>query len=172
MPLPDPSLALQHAGRRGAALYGSDHRERQPRDSGFPARSEGKRLGRPRIAPALEERIKKALATSEETGVRVIAKQFGKQSRHGTADQPPFRRRRKRGRGGSSLACGRLIEKFGLRKLRKAQARGPVAHAARSDPGGGFAAIEGGCEPARAADDQAAVGTRPATTAARTNSTA
>ena len=76
MPLPDPSLALQHAGRRGAALYGSDHRERQPRDSGF-ARSEGKRLGRPRIAPALEERIKKALATSEETGVRVIAKQFG-----------------------------------------------------------------------------------------------
>ena len=35
-----------------------------------------------------------------------------------------------------------------------------------------FPAIGGGCEPARAAGDQAAVGTRPTTTAARTNSTA
>ena len=41
------------------------------------AKSEGKRLGRPRIAPALEERIKKALATPGRPGVRVIAKQFG-----------------------------------------------------------------------------------------------
>ena len=41
------------------------------------ARSEGKRLGRPRIAPELEERIKKALATPGRPGVRKIAKQFG-----------------------------------------------------------------------------------------------
>jgi DNA invertase Pin-like site-specific DNA recombinase len=41
------------------------------------ARSEGKQLGRPRIAPELEERIRKALATPGRQGVRVIAKQFG-----------------------------------------------------------------------------------------------
>ena len=41
------------------------------------AKSEGKQLGRPRIAPALEERIRKALATPGRPGVRVIAKQFG-----------------------------------------------------------------------------------------------
>jgi DNA invertase Pin-like site-specific DNA recombinase len=41
------------------------------------ARSEGKRLGRPRIALELEERIKKALATPGRPGVRKIAKQFG-----------------------------------------------------------------------------------------------
>ena len=41
------------------------------------AKSEGKRLGRPRIAPELEQRIKKALATPGRPGVRVIAKQFG-----------------------------------------------------------------------------------------------
>jgi DNA invertase Pin-like site-specific DNA recombinase len=41
------------------------------------ARSEGKQLGRPRIAPELEERIRKALATPGRPGVRVIAKQFG-----------------------------------------------------------------------------------------------
>src|SRR6266536_2676319 len=41
------------------------------------ARSEGKRLGRPPIAPALEKRIREALATSGRPGVRVIAKQFG-----------------------------------------------------------------------------------------------
>jgi DNA invertase Pin-like site-specific DNA recombinase len=39
------------------------------------ARGEGKRLGRPPIAPALEKRIREAL--SWEAGVRVIAKQFG-----------------------------------------------------------------------------------------------
>src|ERR1700745_266391 len=41
------------------------------------ARGEGKRLGRPPIAPELEERIRKALATPGRPGVRVIAKQFG-----------------------------------------------------------------------------------------------
>src|SRR5215471_15322734 len=37
------------------------------------AKSEGKRLGRPRIAPELEERIRKALATPGRPGVRKIA---------------------------------------------------------------------------------------------------
>jgi DNA invertase Pin-like site-specific DNA recombinase len=41
------------------------------------ARSEGKRLGRPQIAPELEKRIRKALATPGRPGVRVIAKRFG-----------------------------------------------------------------------------------------------
>jgi DNA invertase Pin-like site-specific DNA recombinase len=41
------------------------------------ARSEGKRFGRPPIAPALEKRIREALATPGRPGVRVIAKQFG-----------------------------------------------------------------------------------------------
>jgi DNA invertase Pin-like site-specific DNA recombinase len=40
------------------------------------ARGEGKRLGRPPIAPALEKRIGEALATPGRPGVRVIAKQF------------------------------------------------------------------------------------------------
>jgi hypothetical protein len=40
------------------------------------ARSEGKRLGRPRIAPALEKRIREALATPGRPGVRIIAKRF------------------------------------------------------------------------------------------------
>ena len=39
--------------------------------------SEGKQLGRPRIASELEERIRKALATPGRPGVRVIAEQFG-----------------------------------------------------------------------------------------------
>jgi DNA invertase Pin-like site-specific DNA recombinase len=39
--------------------------------------SEGKQLGRPRIAPALEKRIREALATPGRPGVRVIAEQFG-----------------------------------------------------------------------------------------------
>src|SRR6266850_5253681 len=41
------------------------------------ARSEGKCLGRPPIAPALEKRIREALAAPGRPGVRVIAKQFG-----------------------------------------------------------------------------------------------
>jgi DNA invertase Pin-like site-specific DNA recombinase len=41
------------------------------------AEAEGKTLGRPRIAHDLEERIRKALATSGRPGVRVIAQQFG-----------------------------------------------------------------------------------------------
>jgi DNA invertase Pin-like site-specific DNA recombinase len=41
------------------------------------ARSEGKRLGRPPIEPALEKRIRETLATPGRPGVRVIAKRFG-----------------------------------------------------------------------------------------------
>jgi DNA invertase Pin-like site-specific DNA recombinase len=39
--------------------------------------SEGKQLGRPRIAPELEQRIRKALAVPDRPGVREIAKQLG-----------------------------------------------------------------------------------------------
>jgi hypothetical protein len=41
------------------------------------AKSEGKRLGPPGIAPELEERIRKALATPGRPGVRKIAERFG-----------------------------------------------------------------------------------------------
>src|SRR5262245_33879732 len=41
------------------------------------ARTEGKRLGRPPIAPEVEERIRKALATPGRPGVRKIAERFG-----------------------------------------------------------------------------------------------
>ena len=41
------------------------------------ARSEGKRLGRPPIAPALEKQIREALATPGRPGIRVIAERFG-----------------------------------------------------------------------------------------------
>ena len=41
------------------------------------ARSEGKRLGRPPIAPALEKRIREALANPGRPGIRVIAERFG-----------------------------------------------------------------------------------------------
>jgi DNA invertase Pin-like site-specific DNA recombinase len=41
------------------------------------AKSEGKRLGRPPIAPALEERIRKALDEPGRPGVRKIAARFG-----------------------------------------------------------------------------------------------
>jgi DNA invertase Pin-like site-specific DNA recombinase len=41
------------------------------------ARSEGKRLGRPPIAPALEKRIREGLATPGRPGIRVIAERFG-----------------------------------------------------------------------------------------------
>src|SRR6476659_9134431 len=40
------------------------------------ARSEGKRLGRPPIAPELEKRIREALATPGRPGIRVIAERF------------------------------------------------------------------------------------------------
>jgi DNA invertase Pin-like site-specific DNA recombinase len=46
------------------------------------ARSEGKRLGRPRIAPELEKRIMKALATPGRPGVRVIDASVSIRSRH------------------------------------------------------------------------------------------
>src|SRR6476661_6006306 len=41
------------------------------------ARSEGKRLGRPPIASALEKRIREALAPPGRPGIRVIAERFG-----------------------------------------------------------------------------------------------
>ena len=41
------------------------------------ARSEGRRLGRPPIAPALEKRIREALATPGRPGIRVIAERLG-----------------------------------------------------------------------------------------------
>src|SRR5262245_13538625 len=41
------------------------------------AQGEGKRLGRPPIAPELEDRIRKALATPGRPGVRKIAERFG-----------------------------------------------------------------------------------------------
>src|SRR5499433_971632 len=41
------------------------------------ARGEGKRLGRPPITPAVEKRIREALAAPGRPGVRVIAKRFG-----------------------------------------------------------------------------------------------
>jgi DNA invertase Pin-like site-specific DNA recombinase len=41
------------------------------------AKAEGKQLGRPTIAPALEKRIQDALNKPDRPGVRVIAKQFG-----------------------------------------------------------------------------------------------
>jgi DNA invertase Pin-like site-specific DNA recombinase len=40
------------------------------------AKDEGKQLGRPRIAPELEERIRKALREPGRPGMRVIAKRF------------------------------------------------------------------------------------------------
>src|SRR4029077_6232018 len=41
------------------------------------AKSEGKRLGRPPIAPALEKRIREALATPGRPSIRVIAERLG-----------------------------------------------------------------------------------------------
>jgi DNA invertase Pin-like site-specific DNA recombinase len=55
------------------------------------AKSEGKRLGRPRIAPKLEERIRKALSIPGRPGVRKIAEQFGVDPGTVQRDQPPCR---------------------------------------------------------------------------------
>jgi DNA invertase Pin-like site-specific DNA recombinase len=41
------------------------------------AKGEGKRLGRPPLAPALEKQIREALATPGRPGIRVIAERFG-----------------------------------------------------------------------------------------------
>jgi DNA invertase Pin-like site-specific DNA recombinase len=64
------------------------------------ARREGKRLGRPPIAPTLEKRIREALATPGRPAgcVRVIAKTVRCRSRDSAAHQPPFRRRKRRHR--------------------------------------------------------------------------
>jgi len=58
------------------------------------ARGEGKRLP---IAPALEKRIREALATPGRPGVRVIAKQFGVNPGTVQRISRPFRA----GRGGA-----------------------------------------------------------------------
>ena len=55
----------------------------------------GKRLGRPRIAPELEKRIRR-LSTSWEARRAQDRRAVWRRSRHGTADQPPFRRRKRR----------------------------------------------------------------------------
>jgi DNA invertase Pin-like site-specific DNA recombinase len=61
------------------------------------AKAEGKQLGRPRIAPALEAKIRAALKAPGRTeGVRKIAKAIWRRSGHGAADQPPFRGHKRR----------------------------------------------------------------------------
>jgi hypothetical protein len=47
------------------------------RDGLTGVRDEENRLGRPPIAPALEKRIREALATPGRPGIRVIAERFG-----------------------------------------------------------------------------------------------
>jgi DNA invertase Pin-like site-specific DNA recombinase len=65
------------------------------------AKAEGKQLGRPRIDSELETRILEALRAPGRTeGVRTIAEALWRRSKHGAADQPPFRRRK---RGGIKL---------------------------------------------------------------------
>jgi hypothetical protein len=56
-----------------------ESRPNDPRDGGrrIQGGGAGQRLGRPRIAPELEERIRKALTTPGRPGVRKIAKRFG-----------------------------------------------------------------------------------------------
>ena len=76
------SFAIQLAKRLGAHVTAVAEFERaivqeRVRAGLKRAKSEGKQLGRPRIAPEMEERIRKALAIPGRPGVRVIAKQFG-----------------------------------------------------------------------------------------------
>jgi hypothetical protein len=56
-----------------------ESRPNDPRDGGrrIQGGGAGQRLGRPRIAPELEERIRKALTTPGRPGVRKIAERFG-----------------------------------------------------------------------------------------------
>jgi DNA invertase Pin-like site-specific DNA recombinase len=62
-----------------------------------PARAEGKRLGRPPIAPELENRIRAALnAPGRTEGVRKIAARFGVNPGTVQSDQLPFRPSRRR----------------------------------------------------------------------------
>ena len=60
------------------------------------AKSEGKRLGRPRIDSKLEERIRKALAVPGRPGVRKIAAQFGVDPGTVQRISRPFERRTRR----------------------------------------------------------------------------
>ncbi len=60
------------------------------------ARSEGKQLGRPRIAP---ERHQEGFGDSWQARCARHCETLRCRSGHSAADQPPFRRRRKRGRG-------------------------------------------------------------------------
>jgi DNA invertase Pin-like site-specific DNA recombinase len=62
------------------------------------ARDEGKQLGRPRLAPGLEERVRKALSEPGRPGVRGDRRTVWNQPRHRAADQPPFRHRRRKQR--------------------------------------------------------------------------
>jgi hypothetical protein len=56
---------------------GSDHRQERVRAGLEQARREGRRLGRPPLAPKLRERIQEALMAPGRPGVRKIAEQFG-----------------------------------------------------------------------------------------------
>jgi DNA invertase Pin-like site-specific DNA recombinase len=61
------------------------------------AKDEGKTLGRPRLASELEAHIRAALNEPGRTkGVRKIADEFGVSLSMAQANQPPFRRRRRR----------------------------------------------------------------------------
>jgi DNA invertase Pin-like site-specific DNA recombinase len=61
------------------------------------AKSEGKRLGRPPIAPALEKRVREALATRGRPGIRVIAERFSVNPPTVQRISRPFGRRKRRG---------------------------------------------------------------------------
>ena len=62
------------------------------------AKSEGKQLGRPRIAPELEAAHQEGPGDSWKARCARHCQAVRCRSGHGAADQPPFRRRRKRGR--------------------------------------------------------------------------
>jgi hypothetical protein len=80
MPLSRLSTTAARAAKQDRVLFAEFERamiQERVRVGLARAKSEGKRLGRPRIAPELEERIRKALATPGRPGVRQIAERFG-----------------------------------------------------------------------------------------------
>jgi hypothetical protein len=71
-------VEIGHMRIGSAGTAASDRAGPAPRSaSARKAKSEGKRLGRPRIAPELEQRIRAALPKPGHPGVRKIAEQFG-----------------------------------------------------------------------------------------------
>ena len=71
------SLCAFHAYARSRREFERAMMAKRVRAGLARVRGEGKRLGRPPIAPTLEKRIREALAAPGRPGVRVIAKQFG-----------------------------------------------------------------------------------------------